>query len=490
MTTHDPAAIQGAIDHLRRLADENDDRVPTEMVRATAKRFGCTERTVWNWLRNGPPAAREPRDLPSAALTAIAACHGNLKRAWKQLREAGDYDRSYRQFTRDVHRLSPILGEGLGSGVKAALQKGLYLKGSSTGRLDRVIFDHTEADVRLQRVYRGHLEMYRPWITLLVDHHTRVILACTVTEGDGLRGDPNTEVLVAMMASAIRGSEAADGTFVGGVPRLVQCDNAKAHLAEAMLNGYLNLGIAAHLIRPGSPWEDGCVERLMLTVKEEFLAGLPGFTAALGDRYEHEPWKPEDCLTTDEFVVRLGEWVDTYNYERVHSSLSSTPFEAWREDTTPIERVDDSLIRHGFLAVASGRKVSKNGVRFKGVDYVHEKLGKLVGKKVTVRYLPNDRTFIDIHVNDAYVCTAAPHTRLSMDERVQIIRNRNKEIAKVDRIIKRSRKRAEHRELEGNPLLSPERDPDAPARVIDDGADEDFLSFAEQAAALDTEADQ
>ena len=93
------------------------------------------------------------------------------------------------------------------------MQKGLYLKGSSTGRLDRVIFDHTEADIRLQRVYRGQVETYRPWVTLLVDSHTRFLIACVVTEGDGLRGDPNTEVLVAMMANAIRGSEAADGTF-------------------------------------------------------------------------------------------------------------------------------------------------------------------------------------------------------------------------------------------------------------------------------------
>lgn len=490
MTTHDPSAIQGAIDHLRRLAGENDGKVPTEMVRATAERFGCSERTVWNWLKSGPPAGRERKELPRAALVAIAAAHGNLKKAWQQLCEAGDYDRSYRQFTRDVERLSPIIGEGLVSGVKAALQKGLYLKGTSAGRLDRVIFDHTEADARLQRVYRGQLETYRPWISLLLDHRTRFILGCTVTEGDGLRGDPNTEVLVAMMAGAIRGSEAADGTYVGGVPRLVQCDNAKAHLAEAMLNGYLNLGIACHLIRPGSPWEDGCVERLMLTVKEEFLSGLPGFTAALSDRYEHEPWKPEDCLTTEEFVARLAEWVDTYNYERVHSSLGATPFEAWRSDTTPIERADDSLIRHGFLAVANGRKVSKNGVRFRGVDYVHEKLAKLVGKKVTVRYLPNDRTFIDVHVDDAYVCTAAPYARLSKDERVQIIRNRNNEIARVDRIIKQSRKRAEHRALEGNPLLSPERDPEAPASVIDDGSEEEFLAFAEQASGIDKEMDQ
>lgn len=490
MTTHDPVAVQGAIDHLRRLAGDNGGRVPTDFVRATAQRFGCCERTVWNWLRNGPPSPKSKQELTRKALLAIAEASGNRKHAWAALSTAGDYDRSYRQFMRDFGNLSPIMAEGLTKGIKGALQKGLYLKPPSTARLDRVLFDHTEADIRLQRVHCGKLEMYRPWISPLLDFQHRLAMACVVTEGDGLRGDPNTEVLATLMASAIRGSEAADGTFVGGVPHVVQCDNAKAHLAEAMLNGYLHLGISLHTIKPGSPWEDGRIERFMLTMNTEFLATLPGYTGVLGDRYEHDPWTPEDCLTTEEFVKRLNEWIDAYNYERVHSELGMTPFEAWRADPTPITRVDDDQLRHAFMAVSTGRKVSKNGVRFDGVDYVHRDLKNLVGKKVTVRHLPNDRTFIEVYVDDNYLCTAKPHERLSKDERTRIIRDRNNEVAKVNRIIKRSRKRELERELEGNPLLSPERDPEAPARVIDDGSDEEFLAFAEEAAAADAEADQ
>ena len=488
MSRCDPSGIQAAVDHLRRVAGENHGKVPTEIVRATAKRFDCSERTVWNWLRYGAPAPPTTRELSDVELDAIAATQGNRKRAWEDLSRRGVYQKSYSQFARDVDKLNPITRVGLTEGVKAALSKGLYLKGTSTGRLDRVIFDHTEADIRLQRIYRGALEMYRPWVTLLLDSHTRMILACTLTEGDGIKGDPNTESLVALMASAIRGHEAADGTFVGGVPRLVQFDNAKAHLADAMLNGYLTLRIATHAIEPGSPWEDGRVERLMRTMKDEFLATLPGYTGALTDRYGHEPWKPEDCLTTEEFLARLELWVDSYNYERHHSVLHSTPFEAWREDTAPIERVPDELIRRGFLAESKPRRVSKNGVRFRSVDYVHETLGSLVGKKVSVRFLPNDRSFIDVYLDDAFLCTAVPHERLTKDERIQIVRARNGELRKVDQIVKRSRQRARTRDLEGNPLLSPERDPEAPARVLPDTSDDDFLAFVEETTGIGKEA--
>lgn len=476
----DHSAAQAAIDHIRRLASENGGKAPTAIVRATADRFECTERTVWGWLKNGIPAPRSPRVLQDVHLDAIAAENGDLKRAWKKLAGAGEYPCGYRQFVRDVNALPPVIAAGLTGGVKEALKHGLYLKGTSTGRLDRVIFDHTMADIRLRREHAGTVEMFRPWVTLLIDSHTRVILGCTITEGDGVGGDPNTESLVALMGGAIRGQTAADGTFVGGVPRLVQFDNAKAHLAEAMLNGYLTLRIATHAIQPGSPWQDGRVERLMRTFKDEFLSSLPGFTGALTDRYDHPAWEPDDCMSMDEFMVRLEQWIDDYNYERVHSSLGCTPFEAWRDDPVPIERVDDALIRHGFLASHRGRKVSKNGVRFKDVDYVHAGLSRLVGKKITIRYLPNDRSFIDVYLDDEFVCTAIPHERMSKDERIEIVRERERDVRKVNKIVKRSRKRAIERELAGNPLAGPERDPSMPARTVADTGDDDFLSFLEE----------
>jgi hypothetical protein len=106
-------------------------------------------------------------------------------------------------------------------------------------------------------------------------------------------------------------------------------------------------------------------------------------------------------------------------------------------------------------------------------------MSKMVGKKVSVRYLPNDRTFLDVFVDGTYVCTAVPHERLSIDERLQIVRKRNAQTAKVERIRKRSRKRAGDRAVLGNPLLSPEHDPELAARRMPPTDDEDFLHFAE-----------
>jgi len=475
----DPSIITATVSHLQRLATENGGRCPTDVVRAVAATYGCTERTVWNWLRHGTPQPTSPRSLTRKQKVEIAKRHGNLKATWQQLHRSGSYLCSYRQFIRDFRTLPPIQQVGLTKGIPDALQQGLYLKVATTGRTDRVIFDHTMADVRLQRVRNGNYEMFRPWLSLLIDTHSRVILSCIVTEGDGMKGDPNTEALIALMGGAIHGTWATDGTFVGGMPRLVQSDNAKAHLAEAMVNGYLHLQIPTIAIDPGSPWQDGKVERLMRTVKEEFLADLPGFTAVLPDRYARDPWTPSDCLTMDNFMVLLREWIDFYNYERVHSSLGTTPFEAWKNDTTPIEQVPDDLIRSSFMAEKRSRIMSKNGVRFDHVDYTDPLLKDLVGKEVHIRYLPNDKSFIDVYLDGHFVCTAYSHASLTKEKRNQIAGDRMKQIGYVDRVIKQSRKRQEQNEFDGTPLVRPERDPNKTPASHSDGDDE-FLDYLER----------
>lgn len=437
-------------------------------------------------MKDGLPEQQESAlELSNEHLEAIAASHGNLKLAWQQLAHAGQYNKSYRQFLRAVKALPPVLRVGLVEGVVPGLQQGLYLQSQDVHRLDRVIFDHTEADIRLQRTYAGRLEMFRPWVSLLIDAATRVILAGTVTVGDGIKGDPNTETLVALMASCIRGYVAADGTFVGGKPRLVQCDNAKAHMAEAMLSGFTTLGIAGSLIKPGTPWEDGKVERLMRTFNNEFLKPLPGYTAATSDRYNHAAWKPEDCLTLDEFRLRFEQWIDAYNFDRKHSALGCTPFERWRDDPTVIERVDEALIRSAFLASSKPRTVDKNGVMFEKVHYTHPDLAHVRGKKVTVRYLPNDRTFVDVYCEGQFVCTAVPHARLTKDQRITIVRERSAQGRKVDVLVKRSRKRRAERAWTENPFLGPQRDADGPAPVAEEyDEDEVLLQRAEELAQL------
>lgn len=483
----DAERVSAKVEHLRRLATTNGGRVPSWAVAGVAKSLGCSERSVWNWLDTGVPGQRYPTKLSDKELVVVAERQGDRKAAWRQLAESGAYTKSYAQFWRELNNVDPITRTGVTEGVKKALQRGLYLKdGTTIGRLDRVIFDHTEMDIFIRRSCAGRDERFRPWISLLLDARQRFVLSAVVTEGDGVKGDPGTETLVALLARLIHGEVATDGTFVGGVPHVVQCDNAKAHLAEAMVNGYAELGISVRLIEPASPWQDGRVERLMKTVRDEFLRPLPGYTGAFRDRFNHDAWEMDQLLTMDQLIVMLDEFIDHYNYTRVHSALGTTPFEAWRDDPTPIERVDDDVIRHGFQVEARGRRVSANGIRFRGVDYIHPHLGKhplhgsLSGREVHLRFLPNDRSFVDVYLGEEFICTAVPHERLSRAERQRVVKQRKADVRHVDHLLKQGKKRARQRFLDAEASFAPERDPLAPAAdaTLADADDEGALLAA------------
>jgi putative transposase len=80
------------------------------------------------------------------------------------------------------------------------------------------------------------------------------------------------------------------------------------------------------------------------------------------------------------------------------------------------------------------RTVNKNGIRFDGVDYVAAGLNRLVGRKVTVRYLPNlelERLFIEVFDGDEWVCTANPSHTLTAAQRTALLAERRRQYEKL-----------------------------------------------------------
>lgn len=428
--------FRGAI--VRRLETiRNHSTDTTRAVRSAAQQAGVTERTVWRWLENPRPTPKRERlGLDRDALVAIARHHGNRKAAWRYLRTEGKFDLTYSQFARRLDSMPTDVVAGVVDGMSAALKRSLYNQAKNPAKLEVLSFDHTEMPLWCVRPETG--ERIHPWLTLLLDWGTRLLLAVVLTEGEGVGGDPNTASIIAGISTALVGHD-LDGTWVGGRPSVMVADNAQTHLAQAVLNGYAALAIQPHFIHPASPWENGKVERLMLTVEREFIATLPGYTHHGDRRYSREAWAPTDYLTVDAVAEALRKWVAHYNSSRPHAGLNGrTPLQAWRDDPTIVEVVDEALVRGAFLIEARLRRVSKNGVHFRGVDYQSPSLRGQVGRDVAIRYLPNDRSRIDIWQRGEFLCTAMPAKDISVEQRAEITRVRSRTVGQISRIQKRS----------------------------------------------------
>lgn len=446
-------------------------------VEAAARQAGVSERTVWRWLRR-PPCAEPPEriGLTRDALISIARHHGDRKAAWRELQAAGEVSLTYSQFMRRLGAMPTDVVAGVVQGMNAALKASLYNQAANPAKLEIVSFDHTEMPLWCVRPKTG--ERFHPWLTLMPDWGTRLLLAVVLTEGEGVGGDPNTTSIIAGLTTALIGHD-LDGTWIGGRPSVMVADNAQTHLAEAVLNGYAALAIRPHFIRPASPWENGRVERLMLTVEKEFIATLPGYTHHGDRRYRREAWLPSDYLPLDAVATGLQDWVVHYNAVRPHEGLGGrSPLQAWRDDPTVVEVVDEALVRGAFLIETRPRRVSKNGVHFKGIDYQSPKLHGLVGREVTVRYLPNDRSRVDIWFSGQFRCTALPAKELPVEQRAEITRVRLQTEGYIARIQKRSTARTLEALL-GPDQTAPNRRPKSKPPSDDDS--ERYLQRAEAA---------
>ena len=76
--------------------------------------------------------------------------------------------------------------------------------------------------------------------------------------------------------------------------------------AKAVRNWLNRLDVTSLFIRPGSPWENGCVESFIGKMRDELLNG-------------------EVLDTLDKAKVLVKAWRNAYNRIRPHSSLGHRP---------------------------------------------------------------------------------------------------------------------------------------------------------------------
>ena len=89
-------------------------------------------------------------------------------------------------------------------------------------------------------------------------------------------------------------------------PRFLHNDRGSEYLSERHIQTCLRFGIQPSASRPGSPWQNGYMERAIKSIKEE-LGTLAGYTDVV------------------ELYLGIARAVDYYNNERIHTALKMPP---------------------------------------------------------------------------------------------------------------------------------------------------------------------
>lgn len=354
------------------------------------------------------------------AVTAVFLACGNVAAAHRRLVRDGLAVPPLRTFRRQITR---EMGTGqlayARGGSTAFRDRQVYLKMKHPHRMHTIQLDHTELPIYV--VPRGHKHAVKPWITAVMDAASRYILSWVVTFGR-----PTAEQVRAALIQALLLRPAPDGeTLVGGRPIRAVWDRGLEFLATLITESSMRLGFIPVALPAYSPHLKGGLERFWGFLKSDLLPSLPGYCEGPADlRGNHAI--ASAALGEDDFLVKLADWMDHYLTVHVNSSTGMTALQVWQADPTPLDPIPAERLWQDFL-LAKPAKVSKNGVRFDGIDYLAPQIMGTVGRTVEMRHLPHDRSFIEVFLDGEHLCTAYPSHLLSADDTDEIVARRKQE---------------------------------------------------------------
>ncbi|MCV4275824.1 transposase family protein [Pseudomonas capsici] len=281
--------------------------------------------------------------------------------------------------------------------------------------------DHTRVDIILCDEQDRTKLIGRPWITLLVDVHTRVILGFYLSMfAPSLISVQQT----VCMAALPKDKDFPESPTYGinypyyGMPEFIGMDNAKefhSPILEAALRLY---GCTPHWRKPYKKHMGGIIESLIGTLMTTAVHFLPGTTFSnVEDRGEYDS-EAHAAMTFKEFRSWFAGQILIY-HGTVHSSLKCSPKEAWtnyfsRETgKLPPVVINKRDLYLDFLP-EKHKPVRNNGITLNaGIYYCRELMAQQGRGKVVVKFDPYDMTKIWVKLKNEYVLT--PLARASHD---------------------------------------------------------------------------
>lgn len=407
-----------------------DGSLPPEVVAEAASQVGVSIRTIQRWANEDAGGDRRRTPLERAYQTLVGK-HQRLAPAHREAEAAG-YPHSYPTFRRQFGELPEAIRTGLQLGPREAVKHQIYTTLDPQLRNGLWIADGMELP---NLMVRADGKLAKGWIISIFDVGTRTCLS------SALCFTSNSEVVAAAIAAAMVGWEGPDGTFVGGVPERLTWDNGKEFINDHITGALIELALPADAGPAYTPWLRPTLERWHAIVQEEFARHAPGFTHGQVRRNGKPYADPISALWAPERMqAELDVWRDRYNLDRVHTTLGSTPFDAWRGASNPLTRADDEDVWWSFMKATKTPKVTGKGLRFNNVLYVHNALNDYVGRQMTVRYMLGSTKYIGVFDGERFVCVAKDLDHVTLEEKVAIAAGRREQLGTIGSILAEARR--------------------------------------------------
>ena len=277
--------------------------------------------------------------------------------------------------------------------------------------LQRGEMDHTRLNLLVVDDATG-MPLGRPWLTVLLDDHTRCILGICISF------EPPSRATVArclrhafMPKTGLRDRYpdlVNDWEQFGVVSELAMDGGVEFHSAEVESICF-ELNIEQHFAPRKTPWFKGKVERIQGTLNRETTASTPGKTfEGIVDREDYDP-KKHAVVTRSGLEHLVVKWIVDVYHQRPHSALGCSPAQKWKNSirAEDIPLMADPLRFDAILGGREKRVLSHKGIEFAGMLY-----NSLEMRDLRARF--GDRIEVDVRVDRSdlgHVIVLHPQTR-------------------------------------------------------------------------------
>ena len=275
--------------------------------------------------------------------------------------------------------------------------------------------DDTRVDL-ICRSADGKTVIGRPWMIIVIDRHTRMIMSFVLTFSP-----PDTASALEAVRLAIHNKDWVSKAGLGprakwpgeGPPEAIHVDNGKPYNTEAFKAAITFLGIMHCTLPFLKAWWKGTVERLIGTVMRQVFHIVAGTTYAnIFERDKETPPEQVAVSTLAEAQAKLLSWVVTQYQHRHHRGIEASPFAMWNAsiDKHELRMPHTAEQIDAVLSITACGHIKKGGIVLDGLRYLTAHGLRMEmsprfasNNEVIVRRDPGDLTaihFLDAGVTD------------------------------------------------------------------------------------------
>lgn len=346
----------------------------------------------------GRPSLLDPRILGWSLAYLEAFPKAKIKQVCEEVAAVAQREHwgsvNYWMLLRAINKLPADMRMAITGGAREMFEKTcLTVRRISGFPYQLVQMDSTDVPVWCLDTVTG--ELFRPWMTTIIDTFSRVILALQLH-----RREPNARDILVTLKQAIFPKDREDWPFYGLFAE-IQADNHPIFTSIDVEDAMLRLGPIYSHSPNASPNANGKQERFFLRFKQQFAANLISFAGK-----SHALGKANKAAIPWPLMPKLAEKYLLKYHTSEHRGIHTTPWEKLHENLD---------IAHGLvfdahdvleaLKIRRSFKLKRDGITLEnGKDYSSPNLVGMKGQMIEVRIDPegNDRT-IEAYHNGRFV---------------------------------------------------------------------------------------